>query len=163
MSAPPPHDDPTLVEPAGRRVAYEDEVGPPPGPPAVVRPYPWWLWALIVLFLGLAVRRAREERPGHGDRLRGSAAGGGAEADREHGHRGRATAAVAGPEREQANGRLDEGEGDRRRAGSARGDEGREGHDGGRRRLERPGPGQGAVGAGHEHDRRRRDDHEGWA
>src|SRR5262245_2772510 len=55
MSAPPPHDDPTLVEAAGRRVAYEDEVGPPPGPPAVVRPYPWWLWALIVLFLGLAV------------------------------------------------------------------------------------------------------------
>jgi serine/threonine-protein kinase len=53
---PPPEDDPTLgdptlVEPRGRRVAYDEDVVPGP----VVRPYPWWLWALIVLFLGLAV------------------------------------------------------------------------------------------------------------
>ena len=53
---PPPEDDPTLgdptlVEPRGRRVAYEEEVVAEP----VVRPYPWWLWGLIVLFLGLAV------------------------------------------------------------------------------------------------------------
>lgn len=50
---PPPQDDPTLVDPAGRRRAVYDEevVGPPP----VVRPYPWWLWVLIVLFLAAAV------------------------------------------------------------------------------------------------------------
>src|ERR1051326_7258545 len=52
---PPPPDDPTLVSPAGRRVAVDEEVGPPPGPPAVVRPYPWWLWVLMGLFLALAI------------------------------------------------------------------------------------------------------------
>ena len=51
---PPPEDDPTLgdpVEPRGARVADDEEVVAAP----VVRPYPWWLWGLIVLFLGLAV------------------------------------------------------------------------------------------------------------
>src|SRR5580765_8801640 len=49
---PPPQDDPTLVAPATRRVAVDEEVGPPP---PIVRPYPWWLWVLVILFLGLAV------------------------------------------------------------------------------------------------------------
>ena len=52
---PPPRDDPTLVAPSARRVAVDEEVGPPPGPPAVVRPYPWWLWVLTGIFLALAV------------------------------------------------------------------------------------------------------------
>jgi len=52
---PPPPDDPTLVSPAARRVAVDEEVGPPPGRPAVVRPYPWWLWALVGIALALAV------------------------------------------------------------------------------------------------------------
>ena len=50
---PPPEEplDPTLVAPpAGRRTVVE-ETAPPP----VVRPYPWWLWGLVVLFLALAI------------------------------------------------------------------------------------------------------------
>ena len=52
---PPPGEDPTLVAPAGRRVAVDEQVGPPPGPPRVVRPYPWWLWVLMALFLAAAI------------------------------------------------------------------------------------------------------------
>jgi eukaryotic-like serine/threonine-protein kinase len=50
---PPPPDDPTVVAPAGRRreVVDEEVAGPPP----VVRPYPWWLWALAALFLAVAI------------------------------------------------------------------------------------------------------------
>jgi eukaryotic-like serine/threonine-protein kinase len=50
---PPPEEplDPTLVgPPAGRRTVVDEEP-----PPAVVRPYPWWLWLLVVLFLALAI------------------------------------------------------------------------------------------------------------
>ena len=51
--SPPPDEplDPTLVgPPAGRRTVVE-ETAPPP----VVRPYPWWLWMLVVLFLAVAI------------------------------------------------------------------------------------------------------------
>jgi beta-lactam-binding protein with PASTA domain len=55
VTAPPPPppderlDDPTLVGP-GRRVVVDEDV-----PQRVVRPYPWWLWALVVLLLAAAV------------------------------------------------------------------------------------------------------------
>src|SRR5215211_1399670 len=52
LSPPPPPDDPT-VTPAGRRREYVDEEVA--GPPPVVRPYPWWLWALAGVFLALAI------------------------------------------------------------------------------------------------------------
>jgi beta-lactam-binding protein with PASTA domain len=51
---PPPPDepaDPTLVGPGGRRVVVDEDAPPTP----VVRPYPWWLWLLVVLFLALAI------------------------------------------------------------------------------------------------------------
>jgi serine/threonine-protein kinase len=51
---PPPEEplDPTLVEPApGRRVVVDEDAPPP----RVVRPYPWWLWGLVVLFLAAAI------------------------------------------------------------------------------------------------------------
>ena len=56
MTAPPPPPDeplePTLVEPAaGRRVVVDEDVGPP----RVVRPYPWWLWLLVALFLATSI------------------------------------------------------------------------------------------------------------
>ncbi len=37
--------------PDGRRTMVDEEAAPP----AVVRPYPWWLWLLVVLFLALAI------------------------------------------------------------------------------------------------------------
>lgn len=55
MTAPPPPppdeplDDPTLVGP-GRRVVVDEDA-----PQRVVRPYPWWLWALVVLLLAAAI------------------------------------------------------------------------------------------------------------
>jgi eukaryotic-like serine/threonine-protein kinase len=49
---PPPRDDPTLISPAGRRRVVDEEVGPAP---PVVRPYPWWLWVLMALFLAAAI------------------------------------------------------------------------------------------------------------
>jgi beta-lactam-binding protein with PASTA domain len=56
VTAPPPPpsgepDDPTLVEPVGRRVVVDEAAQPPP----VLRPYPWWLWLLVGLFLALAI------------------------------------------------------------------------------------------------------------
>ena len=57
MTAPPPPPpdeplDPTLVGPAtGRRVVVDEDAPPP----RVVRPYPWWLWGLVVLFLAAAI------------------------------------------------------------------------------------------------------------
>jgi eukaryotic-like serine/threonine-protein kinase len=52
---PPPPDepvDPTLVEPpGGRRVVVDEDVPPEP----IVRPYPWWLWLLVALFLAAAI------------------------------------------------------------------------------------------------------------
>jgi beta-lactam-binding protein with PASTA domain len=52
---PPPPDeplDPTLVgRGAGRRVVVDEDAPPP----RVVRPYPWWLWVLVVLFLAAAI------------------------------------------------------------------------------------------------------------
>jgi len=53
LSPPPPPDDPTVVTPADRRRDYVDEEVA--GAPAVVRPYPWWLWALAGIFLALAI------------------------------------------------------------------------------------------------------------
>jgi len=50
---PPPPDEPTVVTPAGSRREYVDEEVA--GPPPVVRPYPWWLWALAGIFLALAI------------------------------------------------------------------------------------------------------------
>jgi len=52
-SPPPPPDEPTVVTPAGSRREYVDEEVA--GPPPVVRPYPWWLWALAGIFLALAI------------------------------------------------------------------------------------------------------------
>ncbi len=50
---PPPPDEPTVVTPADRRREYvEEEVAEPP---PVVRPYPWWLWALAGICLALAI------------------------------------------------------------------------------------------------------------
>jgi serine/threonine-protein kinase len=55
VTAPPPPppdeplDDPTLVGP-GRRVVVDEDV-----PQRVIRPYPWWLWALVVLLLAAAI------------------------------------------------------------------------------------------------------------
>jgi eukaryotic-like serine/threonine-protein kinase len=50
---PPPPDEPTVVAPADRRREYvEEEVAEPP---PVVRPYPWWLWALAGICLALAI------------------------------------------------------------------------------------------------------------
>jgi serine/threonine-protein kinase len=54
MTVPPPPpdepiDDPTLVGP-GRQVVVDEHARPP-----VVRPYPWWLWALVVLLLAAAI------------------------------------------------------------------------------------------------------------
>jgi len=46
--APPPPGDP--ADPTRRVVVDEDAP-----PPAVIRPYPWWLWLLVGLFLALAI------------------------------------------------------------------------------------------------------------
>jgi beta-lactam-binding protein with PASTA domain len=46
---PDPATDPTLVEPAARRVVVDDEARP------VVRPYPWWLWVVAGLCLAAAI------------------------------------------------------------------------------------------------------------
>lgn len=56
MTAPPPPPpgdpaDPTLVEPGARRVVVDEDAPPSP----VIRPYPWWLWWLVGLFLALAI------------------------------------------------------------------------------------------------------------
>jgi beta-lactam-binding protein with PASTA domain len=56
VTAPPPPPsgepvDPTLVEPGRRRVVVDEGAQPPP----VLRPYPWWLWLLVGLFLALAI------------------------------------------------------------------------------------------------------------
>jgi eukaryotic-like serine/threonine-protein kinase len=51
---PPPRDDPldeTLAGPPDGRRVIVDEGGPAPP----VRPYPWWLWVLVVLFLAAAI------------------------------------------------------------------------------------------------------------
>jgi beta-lactam-binding protein with PASTA domain len=50
---PPPGDpaDPTLVEPGARRVVVDEDAPPP----RVLKPYPWWLWLLVGLFLALAI------------------------------------------------------------------------------------------------------------
>ncbi len=50
---PPPGDpdDPTLVEPGSRRVVVDEDAPPP----RVLKPYPWWLWLLVGLFLALAI------------------------------------------------------------------------------------------------------------
>jgi beta-lactam-binding protein with PASTA domain len=56
VTAPPPPppgdpDDPTLVEPGARRVVVDEDAPPP----RVLKPYPWWLWLLVGLFLALAI------------------------------------------------------------------------------------------------------------
>jgi serine/threonine-protein kinase len=39
------------VEPGARRVVVDEDAPPPP----IIRPYPWWLWLLVGLFLALAI------------------------------------------------------------------------------------------------------------
>ena len=194
---------PTVVAPGERRAVVDEEYVE--GPPPVVRPYPWWLWALAgiclalaILFLvlwlmerndtkdvpslvGLSAAQARDKastdgftletlsRPSgqpsgtvidqapqagagleKGAQVMAIVSGGQAQVTVPKLIGSTATAAEQllesqGLTGEPALGRLDEAEGDRRRAGSARGDEGREGHERRARGLERQRDGEGAA------------------